>query len=122
MNFVSLLIHGLAAISVFADQVSARLLAASAAFAGLGLATMFWNGGTAAWILLGLASQSLGLAVVFALTIVSRRSAVNFLLLRDAPHFILATSVCDTRPSLAQLANALESATPAGAPRWSIRP
>src|SRR4029077_8125842 len=33
MNFVSLLIHGLTAMSVFSDQVSARLLTASVGFA-----------------------------------------------------------------------------------------
>ena len=35
--------------------------------------------------------------------IVSRRSAANFLLLRDAPHFILGTTVCSQPSSLARL-------------------
>jgi hypothetical protein len=108
MNFVSLLIHGLAAISVFSDQVSARLLAASAVFALLGLGLILRTGMTfAAGVWLALAGQTLTFAIVFALTIVSRRSAVNFLLLRDAPHFILGNTLCWRHSSLARLGTVL---------------
>ena len=104
MNFVSLLIHGLAAMSVFSDIISARLLAASAVFALLGAGLIVGTGmNLAAGILLALAAQSLTFAVLFALAIVSRRSVANFLLLRDAPHFILGTTVCWQPSSLARL-------------------
>ena len=42
MNFVSLLVHGLSAMSVFSDRISARLLAAASLLTGLGLAIFFW--------------------------------------------------------------------------------
>jgi len=105
MNFVSLLIHGLAAMSVFSDIISARLLAASAVFALLGGGVMVATGmSLVAGILLALAAQSLTFAALFALAIVSRRSVANFLLLRDAPHFILDTAVCWQTSSLSRLA------------------
>jgi len=104
MNFVSLLIHGLAAMSVFSDTISARLLAASAVFAVLGAGLIVGTGmSLVAGILLALAAQSLTFAGLFALAIVSRRSVANFLLLRDAPHFILGTTVCWQPSSLARL-------------------
>ena len=103
MNFVSLLIHGLAAISVFSDQVSARLLAASSAFAILGFGILLWRGlTTPAVVLLVGAAQTLTIAILFALTIVSRRSSVNFLL-RDAPHFILGKTVAAENSPLIRL-------------------
>lgn len=90
MNFVSLLIHGLSAISVFADRVSTRLLAASSFLGVAGLSLMFFSGvNTVSVAMIALAVQALSFGVLFALTIVSRRSAPNFLLLRDAPHFLL---------------------------------
>jgi hypothetical protein len=104
MNFVGLLIHGLAAISVFSDQVSARLLAVSAASALAGLGLILWTGMTLmAGALLVLAVQFLTVAVLFALTIASRRNAANFLLLRDAPHFILGKTVFHETLSLETL-------------------
>jgi hypothetical protein len=97
MNFVSLLIHGLSAISVFADRVSARLLAASCMLAVAGLGLLFFTGLNAVSVAtIALAVQTLGFVVLFALTIVSRRSTMNFLLLRDAPHFILGITDCLT--------------------------
>lgn len=95
MNFVSLLIHGLSAISVFADRVSARLLAASGVLGLAGLSLMLFNGVNAISVAtVALAVQFLSVGILFALTIVSRRSAANFLLLRDAPHFVLGVSTC----------------------------
>jgi hypothetical protein len=108
MNFVSLLIHGLAAMSVFSDIISARLLAASAVFAVLGIGLIAWTGmSVTAGILLALAAQSLTFAALFALAIVSRRSVANFLLLRDAPHFMLGATPCWRRSSLARLGASL---------------
>lgn len=95
MNFVSLLTHGLSAISVFSDQVSARLLTASAAFSVLSLAAICasgaipgWTRQTTAW-LIGLMLQSLTFAILFAFLIASRRNSAGFILQRDAPYFIL---------------------------------
>jgi membrane protein implicated in regulation of membrane protease activity len=111
MNFVSLLIHGLAAMSVFSDQIAARLLAAAAFLALAGGAMMLWTGpALAAGIVFALAAQSLTFAALFALTIVSRRSSTNFLPLRDSPHFILGQSDCMAKSSLARLGKALERA------------
>jgi hypothetical protein len=101
MNFVSLLIHGLSAISVFADRVSARLLAGSCALAIAGVSLLFFTGlNVVAVAVISLAVQTLGFGVFFALTIVSRRSAVTFLLLRDAPHFILGVTAWHAKSSL----------------------
>jgi hypothetical protein len=103
MNFVSLLIHGLSAMSVFSDQVSARLLTAAVSFAVVAagligvtagvrwftdLAIPGWATFTVGLLLL-LVVQLLSFATLFAFLIASRRSSVNFLLTRDAPYFIL---------------------------------
>jgi polyisoprenyl-phosphate glycosyltransferase len=124
MNFGSLLLHGLSAISVFADRVSARLLASAFVLAIAGLSLMFiWGVNAVSVTMIALAVQALSFGVLFALTIVSRRSAPNFLLLRDAPHFILGTTNCGrqrSRPDLAILGTALEEkdqAEPLGAAR-----
>ena len=105
MNFVSLLTHGLAAISVFSDQVSARLLTASAAFSVCALTAICasgaipgWTTQTTAW-LIGLMLQSLTFAILFAFLIASRRSSAGFILQRDAPYFLLGkTSVQSKSP------------------------
>jgi hypothetical protein len=103
MNFVSLLIHGLCAMSVFSDQVSARLLTAAVSFAvvAMGLigltAGIRWFSDLAipGWatftvgLLLLLVVQLLSFATLFVFLIASRRSSVSFLLTRDAPYFIL---------------------------------
>lgn len=111
MNFVSLLIHGLSAMSVFSDQVSARLLTAAVGFAAAATALIGVTAGVRwftdlaipGWatftvgLLLVLVVQSLSFATLFAFLIASRRSALNFLLTRDAPYFILGkTSVYGT--------------------------
>jgi polyisoprenyl-phosphate glycosyltransferase len=103
MNFVSLLIHGLSAMSVFSDQVSARLLTAAVGFAmfAMGLIGVtagirwFTDLAVPGWatftvgLLLVLVVQLLSFATLFAFLISSRRSSLNFLLTRDAPYFIL---------------------------------
>ncbi|MCU1336234.1 MAG: glycosyl transferase family 2 [Bryobacterales bacterium] len=111
MNFVSLLIHGLSAMSVFSDQVSARLLTGAVGFAILAMGLIgvtagirwFTDLAIPGWatftvgLLLLLVVQLLSFATLFAFLIASRRSSVNFLLTRDAPYFILGiTSVYDT--------------------------
>jgi hypothetical protein len=103
MNFVSLLIHGLSAMSVFSDQVSARLLTAAVGFAVVAMGMMgvtagvrwFTDLAVPGWatltvgLLLLLVVQLLSFATLFAFLIASRRSSLNFLLTRDAPYFIL---------------------------------
>jgi polyisoprenyl-phosphate glycosyltransferase len=103
MNFVSLLIHGLSAMSVFSDQVSARLLTAAAGFAVVAMGLIGVTAGVRwftdlaipGWatftvgLLLLLVVQLLSFATLFAFLIAGRRSSVNFLLTRDAPYFIL---------------------------------
>ena len=97
MNFASLLVHGLSAMSVFRNQVSARLLTAAVVFAVVAAGLI---GATASTftvaLLLVLAVQPLIFAALFAFLIVSRRSAVPFLLTRDAPYFILGKSAVYT--------------------------
>lgn len=123
MNFVSLLIHGLSAMSVFSDQVSARLLTAAAGFAVMAmgligvtagirwfteLAIPGWATFTVGLLLL-LVIQVLSFAALFAFLIVSRRSSVNFLLTRDAPYFILG------KTAVYGAAKARNSSAPPGA-------
>jgi polyisoprenyl-phosphate glycosyltransferase len=102
MNFVALLVHGLSAISVFGDIVSARLLVmasifiallvgAGATFAGMRysahLAIPGWAGYTAAILFVMLTQALLG-AFLLVFTIISARANMSFIPLRDAPHFI----------------------------------
>jgi glycosyltransferase involved in cell wall biosynthesis len=102
MNFVALLVHGLSAISVFSDIVSARLLIMASAFIALlagaaaavvgmrwtaHLAIPGWAGYTAA-ILFVLLTQALLGAFLLVFTIISARANMSFIPLRDAPHFV----------------------------------
>lgn len=111
MNFVSLLMHALSALSVYSDQVSARLLTGSAAFSILGLGAIAagsflpipgWNRYIAGW-LVGLILQLLTFSILFAFLIASRRSAPAFILQRDAPYFILGKSSVTPESALANL-------------------
>jgi polyisoprenyl-phosphate glycosyltransferase len=102
MNFVSLLMHGLSAISIFSDVVSARLLAftatAIAAAIALGAAIaatrLFTPLAIAAWavdaaaILLIVLAQALMISLALAFIIASGRAAAGFLPLRDAAVFV----------------------------------
>jgi hypothetical protein len=91
MNFVSLLMHGLSAISVFSDQVSARLLTASAAFSVIAVAAIASGRlarTTSGWVV-ELVFQVLTFAILFAFLIARARSSAGFILQRDAPYFIL---------------------------------
>lgn len=101
MNFVALLVHGLSAISVFSDIVSARLLILTSAFVvalATAAATAFgmrftshlaipgWAGYTAAILSVMLAQALLG-AFLLVFIIISARANMTFIPLRDAHHF-----------------------------------
>jgi len=106
MSFVSLVAHGLSAISVFADVVGVRLLIASLTgflLAGLGIALvavirLFTNlaipgwatyaAGTLAIILI----QCLTIAASFTFFMLSSRTNMGFIPLRDHALFIAAVS------------------------------
>lgn len=106
MNFVSLVAHGLSAISVFADVAGVRLLIASLtgcllAGAGIvlvtairlftGLAIPGWAtyaAGTLAIILI----QCLTIAASFTFFMLSSRTSMGFIPLRDHTLFIAAAS------------------------------
>jgi glycosyltransferase involved in cell wall biosynthesis len=102
MNFVALLVHGLSAISVFSDIVSARLLIMASAFVALlagsvvTAAAMRWTGhlaipgwaGYTAAILFVLLAQALLGAFLLVFIIISARANMSFIPLRDAPHFV----------------------------------
>jgi polyisoprenyl-phosphate glycosyltransferase len=124
MNFTGLLVHGLSAISVFSDRVSARLLAASAAL-GVAVTTLSGVAAAVAWgtpatlpapvvyglIALGAVTlQSILLTAFFVFLIAHRRATPGFLLPRDAHLFILGVSISGERSSLERLAAALHSA------------
>ena len=102
MNFVALLVHGLSAISVFSDIVSARLLVAASAFTALlagAAATMLamrwaahlaipgWAGSVAAILFLLLTQALLG-AFLLVFIIISARANMSFIPSRDASHFV----------------------------------
>jgi len=102
MNFVALLVHGLSAISVFSDVVSARLLIMASAFIALlvgAAATVIgmrstahleipgWAGYAAAILFVMLTQALLG-AFLLLFTIISARANMSFIPLRDALHFI----------------------------------
>jgi hypothetical protein len=103
MSFVSLVVHGLSAISVFADVIGVRLLVASLVLlmlAVLGisvtvtvrLATNLAIPGWATYvsaILLVIALQALILSFFFIFTILSSRNNVNFVPAREYSPFVL---------------------------------
>lgn len=103
MNFVSLVTHGLSAISVFSDEIGVRLLVALA-----GLFTLLLTGfvallcagpliGPSEWFmgkletLLLLLAFCLFMAVAFVLIVLQGRNLSSFLPLRDYEFFILET-------------------------------
>ena len=111
MNFVSLLLHGLGAMSVFSERISARLLVMACVLLLADGGLFVWNGltlVTATALVMGL--QVLLFATLFALTIVSRRSTLKFLPLRDAPNFILGATVLQEAGSLGRLGAVLARA------------
>lgn len=102
MNFLSLAIHGLRAISVFADRVAARILAclgvawllAFTAFAAMAIRAGLLHLPTSAstvWALgdlAGLITLLLATALAFALHFLSGRPSFAFIPLRDAAFFL----------------------------------
>ena len=121
MNFVSLLTHGLNAISVFSDQVSARILTAAAVFSLATLAVgalslIGWRVAAASmpsWLpfavgaMVVVAGQTLAFATIFVFTVSNRRSASGFILQRDSPYYIFGkTSVRGEQPQLENLIRA----------------
>ena len=103
MNFVSLVVHGLSAVSVFSDRVGVRLLVALLAV------TMIFGAGLAALVGLGLIgdvvvpgwiyyltgflsillAHMVLLALVFIFVILAGRSGPSFIPSRDYPFFVL---------------------------------
>ena len=108
MNFISLVVHGLSAVSVFSDRVGVRLLVA------LSAVTTVFCAGLAAIAVIGLISdvvvprwlyyvagfltillgQTLLLALVFIFVILAGRSGPSFIPSRDYSYFVLD---CHTR-------------------------
>ena len=102
MNFVSLLVHGFGAISVFSDIVGARLLALTGSAlvaviawsAGLAGVRMFTGFSIPAWtlyltgILLIILAQALIVLLALVFIIISGRAGSSFVPIRDASLFI----------------------------------
>jgi polyisoprenyl-phosphate glycosyltransferase len=102
MNLVSLVLHGLAAISVFIDVLGARLLVFLAGIGGLtflGISAIVavrlfssWAipgwATTAAGLLSVILLQTLTLMLMFVFVILSTRSAATFMPTRDCPQYI----------------------------------
>lgn len=103
MNFVSLVMHGLSAISVFSDEVIVRLLVilgsllTLSGLATIGVLIIDLSGSPMGWllsdfvVLVTLLLASLFLTLVFALLILHGRHQSSFIPLRDGELFILET-------------------------------
>ena len=106
MSFVSLVVHGLSAMSVFSDQVSARvLIGALGTTVALGIGMIFAD---SAWPMFLLMVQVLMLSVLFVFTIISGRNHLGFLPIRDARFFIMSrTSIVQRSNSMEALASAI---------------
>lgn len=103
MNFVSLVIHGLSAISIYGDVIGVRLLISTLvlmvlALTGIGVAiiirlmTTLAIPGWATYLtasLLVIALQALSLSLFFIFTILSSRNSAGFLPARDYSPFVL---------------------------------
>lgn len=116
MNFSALLVHGLSAICVFGDIVSARVLATAVIVnlvtlvGALAAACSRWAGcPIPAWIWYGLAGlgfmafQSVLLSTVLALTIMASRSHMSFIPIRDGGYFIRGVTALS--PTLGSVAS-----------------
>lgn len=102
MNFISLVIHGLSAISVYSDIIGVRLMIATMVLMGLdGLALvgtllirLFTDRAIPGWattvfgVLLILLVQATLFLFVFSFMILANRNAASFLPLRDYVHFV----------------------------------
>lgn len=106
MNFISFVIHGLSAISVYSDRVGVRLLALSALMIFLVIAallgivlvrvyTVFAIPGWASYVtglLVIILIQSVLMSFIFAFISLNSRSRPLFLPLRDCPYFVASIS------------------------------
>ena len=102
MNFVSLVIHGLSAMSVYGDRIGVRLLTATGVsvvvmfFALLALLFVKFIAGVAVskWIAYSIAvilivlAQMLAIALVFVFIVLAGRDSTSFLPLRDYYYYI----------------------------------
>ena len=103
MNFFALVVHGLSAISVFADVVSVRLLVGATVF---GFSSLLLLAGVLygrfsiphampAWAaiavgsLAGICLQAMMLSLVLVLAVISARSHTSVIPLRDSEYYIL---------------------------------
>jgi polyisoprenyl-phosphate glycosyltransferase len=107
MNFFALVVHGLSAISVFADVVGVRLLAGATAFsilsllllAGVVSARVAIPHAMPAWATIAAGSlaviglQAMMLSLVLVLAVISARSHTSFIPLRDSEFYILEQKV-----------------------------
>jgi hypothetical protein len=103
MNFVSLVAHGLSAISVFADVAGVRLLIASmlgSLLAVLGILAVVAIRFFTDWAVPGWATYTAGMLIViliqfvaiatsFTFTMLSNRAALSIVPLRDCEIFVL---------------------------------
>jgi len=102
MNFVSLVIHGLSAMSVYGDRIGVRLLAATGgavfvllvALLSLLAARFVFHMEISKWIAYAVAgvliilSQMLAVALVFVFIVLAGRDSSSFLPLRDYHYYI----------------------------------
>jgi glycosyltransferase involved in cell wall biosynthesis len=104
MNLVSLVTHGMSAISVYGDRVGVRLLCFTGLLIFLTLAVLGGVVGvkffstlaipgwatTAAGLLMVLTVNLLMIALVFVLFVLQARNASSFILLRDWEHYVVS--------------------------------
>ena len=105
MHFVSLVAHGLSAMSVFGETVGVRLMVSSLALtlaSALAFALTLAGGPSspAAWsvVFLVLSSQALVASVFFAFAILASRSGTGFLPVRDHRFFVLGERILRDAP------------------------
>jgi glycosyltransferase involved in cell wall biosynthesis len=112
MNFISLLIHGLSAVSVFSDNVGARLFSATGLLIVLstaGIALVFavrlwtslaipgWATYATGFLVLVLL-QAVSLSFVLVFLVLGNRAGASFLPIRDCPYFVRdVITVVETR-------------------------
>jgi hypothetical protein len=105
MNFVALVAHGLSAISVFGDRVGVRMLIASIAGAALAIVgivvavsvRLFSNLAIPGWAtyaigtLIVILIQLVAIAASFTFFMLSNRTNLGFVPIRDYPLFVAET-------------------------------
>jgi hypothetical protein len=102
MNLVSLIVHGLSAVSVYSEVVGTRMMIASVATGAVGVVLAMavalirvatdWSIPGWATAAFGLSTvivlQALGMAFVFAMSVLHARSAPGFLPMRDYSYYV----------------------------------